>query len=694
MEGRKGLTLGGIDRRTCLGVLAASVTGMATSASATRRVRRTGPTEASTGLAWNSRSSQPPAVTTPRLLFTREELSRMRGRATHPQLVRFRDAVMTRADICLTAPPIVPSVTARGEPDPPGEDKGLACARALQGRVFSLGMAWELTGESRYLESAVTQLGHAVREWRIWVDTAHQPPFDLMTGELSLTFGVAIDWLLAAADPAQRAALVDGVVRRALDPYLEAIERPSPPGWHTAHHNWNTVCNGGAVMLALALQPASDGTGSLPASPATAPTLADKSARVLARAVPAMDQYWNHLGDDGGWDEGTGYWRYGHRYALMAAEALRRTGHPAGDAVFARSGVRRTGYFPIVFNPGRTLAAGFGDSNSRASDAIFYFLGARYQDPAFIWHQDRVPMNPSRVGWADEALALVWRPVDEPWLPERQVNFRPDLPTAAVFPSIGWALLAPAQPDPPHFVSFKNGSLAANHTHLDLNHVSFGIGEEMLLIELGNRPYPADYFRADRRYTYYEIGTRGHNTVLVGGRGQVHRREGRLLPLVERAGVRVLTGVADNAYEVPVPVARRHVCTLDNGQTYLVIDEIETPEPQPIELRWHTSGTWAPGAGGQAVVRGSTARAAVSVACTGAAPTMAVQTPDGWIRPVSVLSVLAAPARKHLVATLILPNQDTAPMVRLTADATHVVVGMGKRTMTFVLSPEHGLQPA
>jgi hypothetical protein len=89
--------------------------------------------------------------------------------------------------------------------------------------------------------------------------------------------------------------------------------------WYTAKHNWNTVCNGGAVVLALALRDESE-----------------LAAQVLEKAASAMAPYWNHIGDDGGWDEGTGYWTYGHRYALIAAEALRRAGHPEGSAVFAR----------------------------------------------------------------------------------------------------------------------------------------------------------------------------------------------------------------------------------------------------------------------------------------------------------------------------------------------------------------------
>lgn len=659
MEGRQGLTAGRIDRRACLGALAAPLV-----VPAWERVQ----------------AAQAMPATTPRLLFTRDELTRMRARAGHPKLARFRDAVLARATSTLTAPPIIPSITLRGEPDPPGEDKGLACARALQGRVFTLGMAWELTGDARYLEHAALQLEQAVRDWRIWVDTAHQPPFDLMTGEQSLTYGIAIDWLLPALDAPRRTAIVDGVIKRGLDAYLAAVEQEKPPGWHTAMHNWNTVCNGGAVVLALALQTIA----------------ADKAERVLRRGVPAMDRYWDHLQADGGWDEGTGYWRYGHRYALMAAEALRRGRHPAGEAVFKRPGVRHTGYFPLVFNPGMRLAAGFGDSNSRAYDPIFYFLGARYRDAAFIWYQDRAPLDTERVGWPDAALALIWRPVDEPWLPEASASYAPSIPPAAVFPAIGWALLAPSQPDPPHFLSFKNGSLAANHTHLDLNHVSVGVNDEMLLIELGNRPYPADYFRADRRYGYYEIGTRGHNTVLIGGRGQLHRHQGRLLPLAERDDIRILTGVADDAYEVTARIARRHVCTLERGALYLLIDQIETADAQPIELRFHTGGTWDLGPRGSASVSGARARAALRVTAATGQPRLSVEAPEGWIRPVSVLRAELGAATRHLVATLIAPGVAEAPDLSLAsaAEGSSLDVRVGARRLAFSLDDQRGLQLA
>jgi hypothetical protein len=432
--------------------------------------------------------------------------------------------------------------------------------------------------------------------------------------------------------------------------------------WHTAQHNWNTVCNGGATVLALALRDES----------ALAP-------RVLEGSVPAMEVYWQHLGDDGGWDEGTGYWTYGHRYALIASEALRRSGRREGEAVFARSGVRQTGYFPLVFNPGRQLSASFGDSNGRASDPIFYLLAREYRNPDFVWFQDRAPLRDlSRDGWPEEALSLLWRPVNEPWLPERQPSFQPRIDPIYAFASIGWGMMATSQPDPPAFLAFKNGSLAANHTHLDLNHVSVGVGEKMVLRELGSRPYPADYF-GPRRYAYYEIATAGHNTVLIGGRGQMHRREGRLVGPTSGPGFTTFTGIADGVFEVPTTRARRQVVFVDR-RYWVLLDDIETPEPQLIELRFHTEG--AIEKTGESGWRASDGDASVDIlVATPDRLSGRITSPQGWIRPVQLLSLATdSPARSHVVVTVLVPRLagSTAPdkaSASASADALELQIG-------------------
>ncbi|HEV3486805.1 MAG TPA: heparinase II/III family protein, partial [Vicinamibacterales bacterium] len=486
----------------------------------------------------------------------------------------------------------------------------------------------------------------------------------------------AYDWLYHDLSREERAELRQGAERRALAPYLESIGRERPPSFFTARHNWNPVCNGGAAVLALAFEGESD-----------------FSNAVLERAVPVMDRYWSHLTDDGGWDEGTGYWRYGHRYAFIAAEALRRNGRPGGAERFALPGARNTGYFPLVFNPGQTLTAGFGDSNSRVADPILYLLGREYRNPDFIWFQDRAPLRPiERDGWPEDALTLLWRPAGESWLPEARPDFRPTLPPTFVFPSIGWAFMAPSQPDPPYFLSFKNGSLAANHTHLDLNHVNVGAGDKMLTVELGSRPYPADYF-GPKRYSYYELTTAGHNTVLVGGKGQVHGKAGHLLGPLRGDRYEALVGVADSAYEAHASRARRHVVFVDK-RYWVLLDEIRTDAPEPVELRFHTYGSVE-----ERAPRWWTFLDAPHMldVIPGPGVTASVESPDGWIRPVRVLRLRTTDAaRDHALITVLHARRADVPPpspVEVRQTDGEIVVMVGTDRVSFKNSA-HGWEIA
>ncbi len=599
----------------------------------------------------------------PRLLFSRSDIAVIRTRARDPQLRPAAERLLERAKVLLDAAPLVVSPTLRGEPDAPGELKGLEAARRLQGRVLTLSMAFTLTGDRTYLDAAVAELDRALA-WKVWVDTAHPPPYDLMAGELCMTFGLAYDWLYADLTPAQRARLREGAETRGLAAYLAATERPKPLWWLTAQNNWNVVTNGGATVLALAL----DGESAL-------------SPRVLALSRPGMDHYWDHLSADGGWDEGTGYWTYAMRYGLLAAEALRRTGDAWAARIFALPGLKTTGYFPMVFNPGRKLSAGFGDSNGRAEDPVYYLLSREFKNGDFAWFQDRAGLwSANREGWPQEALELLWRPLGAPWLPEAAKDYLPAFAPVYAFPAIGWGFMAPAQPDPAFFLAFKNGSLAANHTHLDLNHISVAYGDTLLLAELGSRPYPADYF-GPKRYSYYEQSTAGHNTVLIGGRGQVLKRAGKLLGPLDGAGFQELVGVADGAYEVETARARRHAVFVDKT-FWVILDDIATPQPQSAELRLHSYGAFTPDGDGRFTVAQDAAALDIAVSGAGAL-SASVEHPDGWIKPVSVLSVKAAAAAEQALVTVLFPRAASAPKpsavsVRRTKDRIEVDAG-GRR---------------
>jgi hypothetical protein len=174
----------------------------------------------------------------------------------------------------------------------------------------------------------------------------------------------------------------------------------------------------------------------------------------------------------------------------------------------------------------------------------------------------------------------------------------------------------------------------------------------MLAVELGSRPYPGDYF-GPRRYSYYELTTAGHNTVLIGGKGQVLGKQGKLLGPFKGAGYEALTGVADRAYEVAATRVRRHTVFVDK-RFWILIDEIATPDPEAAELRFHTYGK----------VTESTSRhwvfeqgdAALDIVAPDSEITGGLENPAGWIRPVTVLSLKVEPAREHTLITVLQPR--------------------------------------
>jgi hypothetical protein len=289
-------------------------------------------------------------------------------------------------------------------------------------------------------------------------------------------------------------------------------------------------------------------------------------------------------------------------------------------------------------------------------------------------------------------------------------------------------MMAPKQPDPPFFLAFKNGSLAANHTHLDLNHISVAHGDTMLLAELGSRSYPADYF-GSKRYTYYELGTPGHNTVLIGGKGQVPGKLGKLLgPFPPSAGsstvkptaarsaefgpsrtqnstsdkpaaaqvpgtgmgpCQELIGIADGTYEVPTTRARRHAVFV-KARYWVILDDIATPKPESVELRFHTYGKisgdeksgWTFEQDGDAL---------------DLVPAMdglegAEQKPDGWIKPVNVLSIKSKEAAaERTIVTVLYPRaakEPHLPPVQIQRQGGKITVKIGGDEIAFELAAD------
>jgi hypothetical protein len=156
-------------------------------------------------------------------------------------------------------------------------------------------LMWLLTRDRQYIDDAMRQIEALfdVSMWPQWSDQRHLDlglVADLRTGQLLRAFGYMYDWLYDALSDADRQWIVEGFDRRAIQPYLEEVDRNA---WFIGTgrmNNWNTVVVGGAGTAAMALGDDHP-----------------DSQRIYEHAVHVMDVYCGEIGQDGEFNESVGY---------------------------------------------------------------------------------------------------------------------------------------------------------------------------------------------------------------------------------------------------------------------------------------------------------------------------------------------------------------------------------------------------
>jgi len=208
--------------------------------------------------------------------------------------------------------------------------------------------------------------------------------------------------------------------------------------------------------------------------------------------IPAVNQ----VGAEGtgGWPEGMAYWSF---FAYEFAHQMEAWRTATGEDLFARcTGLRGAAYwFVHCTRPFDRSLAPIADINTprrwgHQEAMLFPLLAARYRDSLAAWiARQVVPENP----------AHAW-----PWLlwydPAVQSRGPAQLPTAALFPGIGWVAMRSDWSDDATWAVFVCGDTFCGHQHADQNHfVIYRRGE--LAVDAGE---------------YGAQETEFHNTVLIG----------------------------------------------------------------------------------------------------------------------------------------------------------------------------------
>lgn len=444
-------------------------------------------------------------------------------------------------------------------------------AGGLGDRLFRLSLMFLITEETKYKDLLMRQIEVLYDEdlWPMWCDQAHvrpgEPDVDIRTFRISMSVALAYNWLHDYWTETERQFIVEGLDRRAIQPFWEKLSHK--PSWYQHRHNWFTNIFGGMAITAMALGDAHPET-----------------QKILDTVVPEMIAFNDFFGEKGEFNEPPGY-AGAVRFSVEFAEAYRYYTNKERNLLNEKP-------FPDVcywvlnhtLPPGRITA--FGDSKvdrGFSSMATMAAAAGANQDGILQWYYLNYfteMQSPYELLWFNPDLEAT-SPAGE-------------LPLAVSYEGYGADIISRTSWDAQSTstVVYGKAGREANHDDNDVGQLCIdGFGERLIIDPGSPSPiYPKDYF-GKSQYNYYTRSATGHNVLVIGNKEMKsepnEEARGQLLDFWAEDSLGSywqidLSPVYENAEQVTRTVAHLHPGLV------LVHDYARLPKPDSLTLRWHT----------------------------------------------------------------------------------------------------------
>ena len=428
-------------------------------------------------------------------------------------------------------------------------------------KMYKLGLAWQLTGNSVFAERAWAELDQVTSanfpDWH--------PAHFLDTAEMTHACAVGYDWLYDYWTQARRDRIRQAMITKGLNPSLSLYTNNS--GWvASSANNWNLVCNGGMILGALAIGTESEGLAEYVLSKAVV------SARLVMR---------HYTADNGGWYEGPGYWDYTTDYNFRLMAGL----ESALGSDFRLSAVRSvwdTGLNPLYMVGPNKLSFNYADAGAgNMRGPQLFWLARRYNRPEYSWYE--------RNNASAEVMDLLWYDVrgSDPRASGLQTDNYFRGPTGITpYPTADAVTLRTRWQDPEAtFIGFKAGEMGASHGNLDAGSFVLDALGVRWVYDLGRDDYALPGYFGSQRWTYYRLRAEGHNTLVINPSSGADQVIGSKPPVIlytsephtERSAV-----VADLTTAYGVSRVWRGIQLFNRRRWVLVQDEIQAASPANV----------------------------------------------------------------------------------------------------------------
>jgi hypothetical protein len=369
--------------------------------------------------------------------------------------------------------------------------------------ALTLAFLYQMTGDKTYAEKAL-EYAEKICYLDSWINRAHYFEiiysrvwpynvkddqvvfsFDITSSQYTRGLSIVYDWLYPAMTRYQRDRIRGALLEKAITLVRGNYEYH---WWATAYKcNWSAVCHSALGIAAIALLNED-------------PHLTD----VVARSYEGVWNLFDNYGENGGWQEGRGYWSMQMEHSTFFMEALKRA--TSGKVnLFRHEKIRLHPCDFALFG----LTAGFGDSQGEAVGNSFMInkLIAETGSTNAAWYRQNLMKSD------DEIYDLIW--------PVPQVDAKQPNEFSVHFKGIDWAAMRKNfQPENITVVCKAGMNDDPHHGHLDCGTFNLSWMGQYFIGELKGAGYDEKYF-GEMRWEYPKASSKGHNVVMVNGEEQI-----------------------------------------------------------------------------------------------------------------------------------------------------------------------------
>lgn len=396
----------------------------------------------------------------------------------------------------------------------PIADLFLSVARKAFERIYYLSYSYRMTSDKRYSDRAKQEMMH-VCGFDHW-----HPIHFLGVAEMTIALSIGYDWLYDELSDAERKIILESIVKKGLNESMsETATDVSHLQWLKKKNNWNSVCNTGMALGAIAtyeLDP-------------------DRSRKIIQRSVELIREVALHeYLPDGNYPEGYTYWSYGTAFTLIFIDTLENLYGTSFDMT-NNIGFMATPHYILQMSAQNMGYFAYSDCGmDRSLSFPMFWFASRLNDQSLLWgewerlktmqhkgYNDRKIFNvrflPSVMLWASENIFKGMKK------PSKRLYVGQG-PTPIAIMRNHWG------GDNELYVGLKGGTLGINHSHMDIGNFVMYRGANQWVTDLGVQNYYSiakyginlgDRSQYSKRWDVLRFSKDIHNIMIFNGNNQI-----------------------------------------------------------------------------------------------------------------------------------------------------------------------------